>query len=157
MQAIDRELIDRVLEEARQSPRQRKNFNFHDRDTHPCQRLINAILPQSYIRPHRHLDPDKEEMLVMLCGRLGLVFFDDAGNVVDTVLLEAGGERLAAGIPPGRFHTVVALDEPAVVFETKAGPYAPHAPEEQGEFAPGETAPEAACYLKDLKKRFDAV
>ena len=156
MQGIDRSLIDRVLDEARRSPRQRKNFNFHDRDNHPCQRLLNAILPQSYIQPHRHLDPDKEEMLVVLRGRLGLVFFDDAGHVVDTALLEAGGERLAASIPPGRFHTLVALDDGAGGFEAKAGPYLPHAPREKASFAPEEAAQDAASYLNELRKLFGA-
>ncbi len=156
MQAIDQALIDRVLDEARRSPRQRKNFNFHDRDDHPCQRLLNAILPQSYIQPHRHLDPDKEEMLVVLRGRLGLVFFDDAGHLVDTALLEAGGERLAANIPPGRFHTLVALDNGAVVFEAKAGPYLPLAPSEKAPFAPEEAAQDAASYLNELRKLFSA-
>lgn len=156
MQAIDQVLIARVLDEARRSPRQRKNFNFHDRDNHPCQRLLNAILPQSYIQPHRHLDPDKEEMLVVLRGRLGLVLFDDAGHVVDTALLEAGGERLAVNIPPGRFHTLVALGDGAVVFEAKAGPYLPHAPSEKASFAPEETAQDAASYLNELRKLFGA-
>lgn len=155
MQAIDQVLINRVLDEARRSPRLRKNFNFHDRDDHPCQRLLNAILPQSYIQPHRHLDPDKEEMLVILRGRVGLVFFDDAGNVVDKVLLEAGGERLAINIPPGQFHTIVALGDGAVVFEAKAGPYVPHAPQEKAAFAPEETAAEAGGYLNQLRELFD--
>lgn len=53
---IDQALLDTVLSEARTSPRLRKNFNFHDSAAHPCQRLINAVLPDAYIRPHRHLD-----------------------------------------------------------------------------------------------------
>jgi cupin fold WbuC family metalloprotein len=154
MQAIDQALIARVLEEARCNPRQRKNFNFHDRDDHPCQRLLNAILPQSYIQPHRHLDPDKEEMLVVLRGRLGLVFFDNAGHVVDTALLEAGGGRLAASIPPGQFHTLLALDDGAVVFEAKAGPYRLHAPQEKAPFAPEEASKAAPEYLENLRQLF---
>lgn len=156
MPVIDQALLDRLLDEARRSPRHRKNFNFHDRDTHPCQRLINAVLPQAYIQPHRHLDPNKEEMLVMLRGRLGLVFFDEAGNVQDKMLLEAGGERPAAHIPAGQFHTIVAFDDGAVVFETKAGPYVPHAPREQAPFAPEEAAQNANNYLNYIKKLFDA-
>lgn len=156
MLVIDRELIERVLEEARCSPRLRKNYNFHDRDDHPCQRLLNAILPLSYIQPHRHLDPVKAEMLVVLRGKVGLVFFDEAGNVVEKMLLEAGGEQLAANIPPGQFHTLVALDDGVVVFETKAGPYVPHMPEEKAPFAPGEEAQGTSNYLIYLRKLFDA-
>jgi cupin fold WbuC family metalloprotein len=147
-------LIEQILAEARRSPRLRKNFNFHRSAAHPCQRLVNAVLPGAYIQPHRHLDPDKEEMLVILRGRLGLVFFDEAGNVVGKTIIEEDGENLAVNIPVGMFHTAVALDGEAVVFEAKAGPYRPHTSAEKAEFAPGENVPQAAAYLERLKGLF---
>ena len=153
-QGIDRALIDRLLEQARRSPRLRKNFNFHDRAGHPCQRLINALLPDAYIQPHRHLDPNKEEMLLILRGSLGLVFFDDAGKVDRKLVIEEGGEHIAVNIPAGMFHTAVALHRGAVVFEAKAGPYEPHTTQEKAGFAPDENAPHAAAYLERLKRLF---
>ena len=150
---IDQALLDRVLREAAESPRLRKNFNFHDSAAHPCQRLVNAVLPGAYIQPHRHLDPHKEEMLVILRGRLGLVFFDDAGTVSGTRTLATGSEHLAVNIPAGRFHTAVAL-APSVVFEVKAGPYAPHLQSELAPFAPPEGAPDAARYFAWLRGLF---
>lgn len=45
---IDSALIEWVLGEARASPRRRRHFNFHDSEQHPCQRLINAVLPDAY-------------------------------------------------------------------------------------------------------------
>ena len=151
---IDRALLEAALHGARSSPRLRNNINCHENALHPCQRLINAVLPDAYVRPHRHLDPAKEETLVILSGRLGLVFFDAAGNVVERALLEAGGPKLAATIPPATFHTAVALDAGAVVFEAKAGPYLPHGPGEAAEFAPPEGAPEVPAYLAGLKALF---
>ena len=151
---IDRALIEAVLNGARSNPRLRKNVNFHEDARHPCQRLINAVLPDAYIRPHRHLDPNKAEMLVILRGRLGLIFFDAAGTVTERALLEAGGARLAVSIPPATFHTAVAFDEGAVVFEAKAGPYVPHALGETAEFAPPEGTPEGQTYLARLKGLF---
>ena len=150
---IDQALLDTVLSEARTSPRLRKSFNFHDNAAHPCQRLINAVLPDAYIRPHRHLDPRKEEMLVILRGRLGVVFFDDAGAVSDRVSIAAGGAQVAINIPAGRFHTAVAF-EPTVVFEAKAGPYVPHLHAELAQFAPEEGAPGSGAYLAWLKSLF---
>jgi cupin fold WbuC family metalloprotein len=150
---IDQALLDKVLSEAQASPRRRKNLNFHDAAEHPCQRLINAVLPDAYIQPHRHLDPRKEEMLVILRGRLGLVFFDDGGKVTGTLCIAAGGPRLAVNIPARRFHTAVAV-EPAVVFEAKAGPYVPHLQAELAGFAPQEESPEAGPYLAKLKSLF---
>jgi len=151
---IDRALIDAALDGARGNPRLRRNVNFHDRASHPCQRLVNAVLPGAYIRPHRHLDPDKEEMLVILRGKLGLVFFDAAGNVIDQALLEEGGARLAVNIPTAMFHTAVAFGTGAVVFEAKAGPYLPHSRDEQAAFAPPEGTPEAGAYLMRLRGLF---
>jgi DNA polymerase-3 subunit alpha len=77
---IDRALLDEVCAEAAASPRRRKNRNFHPRDDHPAHRLLNAMQPDSYIPPHRHLDPDKDETFVVLRGLLGLVLFDDEGR-----------------------------------------------------------------------------
>ena len=150
---IDQALLDAVLSEARASPRLRKNLNFHDSAAHPCQRLINAVLPDAYIRPHRHLDPQKEETLVILRGRLGLVFFDDTGQVTSALSIAAGGPQVAVTISVGRFHTAVAF-EPSVVFEAKAGPYVPHRQSELAEFAPPEESPDAGRYLAWLKGLF---
>ena len=54
---IDNALLDEVCAEAAASPRRRKNRNLHPADDHPAHRLLNAMQPDSYIPPHRHLDP----------------------------------------------------------------------------------------------------
>jgi hypothetical protein len=74
---IDDALLDAVCAEAAASPRRRKNRNFHPRDDHPGHRLLNAMQPDSYIPPHRHLDPNKDETFVVLRGSIGVVIFDD--------------------------------------------------------------------------------
>ena len=153
---IKQQLMDDMLTAARAAPRRRKNHNFHDDFAHPCQRLINAVLPEAYIQPHRHLDPRKEEMLIILRGRFGMVFFDDAGRVTQTALLDLGGDILAVNIPTGIYHTGVALGDGAVIFEAKAGPYAPHSVAEAAPFAPVEGATGAPEYLAKLKALFGA-
>jgi cupin fold WbuC family metalloprotein len=154
VQWVDTVLLDRLLAEARTQARLRKNQNFHLDAKDPCQRLLNAIVPGAYVQPHRHLEHSKEEMLVILRGRLGLVFFDGAGGVMRSDVLDAGGPRIAVNIPHGVYHTAVALT-PAVVFEAKAGPYLPHAAGERAAFAPAEGTPEAAAYLKRLEALFE--
>ena len=151
---INQILIDGLLNEAKALPRQRKNHNFHDRLDHPSQRLVNVMLADSYIAPHRHLDPSKDEMMVILRGRLGMVYFDSAGTVTGTHVLEAGGECLAVNIPVGTYHSAVALSEGTAFFEAKAGPYAPHKAEELATFAPREGAPEVPAYLAKMKALF---
>ena len=154
MRIIDRELLDAVSAAAAQASRLRKNHNLHQGDASACHRLLNGIEPGSYIRPHRHLDPEKDESFVLLRGSLGVVTFDAAGEVVERVLLRAAGEKLAVDIPHGVYHTALALESGTVFFEAKAGPYLPLSPAEQAGFAPGEGSPEAAKYLERLTGLF---
>ena len=150
MLVIDRALLDRLSAEARENPRRRKNFNLHQSDDFCCHRLLNAMEPGSYIRPHRHLEPLKDESMVMVRGRMGVIAFDERGNVSGHTILEAAGENLAVDIPHGRFHTVVSLERGTVFFESKAGPYRPLSEGEKGGWSPAEGSPEAASYLASL-------
>lgn len=154
VQVIDRELLDAVSAAARTAPRLRKNHNLHDSDAALCHRLLNGIEPGSYIRPHRHLAPEKDESFILLRGSLGVITFDAEGEVTGCVLLRPAGERLAVDIPHGMFHTALALESGTVFFEAKAGPYLPLSAEEKGGFAPEEGSPEAARYLEQLAALF---
>lgn len=151
---IDTTLLDEVSAEARQSPRKRKNRNFHADDAQPGHRLLNAIEPGSYIMPHRHLDPNKGETMVVLRGALGLVTFDDAGAVVDTLRVSHGDTPMGVDIPHGTWHTVFALEPGTVFLEAKAGPYLPLTAEEKAPWAPGEGDPAAPAFLAALVARF---
>jgi cupin fold WbuC family metalloprotein len=150
---IDTALLDSVSAQAAASPRRRRNHNFHGADSDACHRLLNAIEPDSYVPPHCHAAAD--ETILALRGRLGMVFFDGAGNVAGKALIEPGGDAMAVDIPHGVFHSVVALTGGSVFFEAKAGPYRPLAPEERAPWAPAEGAPKAAGYLEMLKALFD--
>jgi cupin fold WbuC family metalloprotein len=151
---IDGELISAVVDQARQSARGRKNYNFHADEGHPVNRLLNAVEPGSYIRPHRHLDPAKDETFVVVRGRFGLVLFDEAGRVVQTALLAAGGAAIGADVPHGSYHTLISLEPGSVFFEAKAGPFRPIDDRERAPWAPAEGDPQAAAYLAELERRF---
>jgi cupin fold WbuC family metalloprotein len=151
---IDAALLDRVSEQARTSPRRRKNYNFHACDADAAHRLLNGIEAGSYIPPHRHLDPAKDESIFILRGRLGAVFFDEGGTVTETAVLEPGGVQVGINIPHGTYHTVLALAPATVFFEAKAGPYVPATPQERAPWAPGEAEAGAADYLSALRARF---
>ncbi len=148
---IDHALLDQVCAEAAVSPRRRKNRNLHPSDDHPAHRLLNAMQPDSYIPPHRHLDPNKDETFVVLRGLLGLVLFDDAGGIVRCVEVGAGGAALGVDIPHGTWHTAVALEPDTVFLEAKAGPYLPFTAAEKAPWAPAENSAEAAPYLAMVK------
>lgn len=152
---IDIALLDEVSAEASNSPRGRKNRNFHSDDGEPAHRLLNAIEPGSYIMPHRHLDPNKGETMVVLRGALGLVTFDDTGKVVETAKVSHGGTPMGMNIPSGTWHTVFALEPGTVFLEAKAGPYLPLTAEEKATWAPAEGDVGAADFLMRLMRLLD--
>lgn len=151
---IDQTLLQRAADAGAAAPRRRRNYNFHVNDNDACHRLLNAVEPDSYVPPHCHLDTAKDETILALKGRFGLVLFGSDGAVLDTVLLQAGGETLGINIPHGQFHTVFALEPGSIFFEAKAGPFLPLASEEKAPWAPAEGTPEASIYLNQLKELF---
>ena len=153
---IDAHLIDSVSAQAVASPRRRKNFNFHARESAPANRLLNAIEPDSYVQPHRHLDPSKDETLIVLRGAVGMVVFDEKGGVLQHAVLRAGTGALGVDIPHATWHTFVALEPGSVIFETKAGPYLPLGREEKAAWAPAEEDTAAIAYLEKLTSLFRA-
>jgi cupin fold WbuC family metalloprotein len=163
VQLITGQLIDEVVERARQSPRRRLNYNFHRGNEDNPQRFLNVFLEGSYVRPHRHLAPPKAEALLVLSGRVAAFVFDDGGNVVDGYLLgqdplpgrapsRTGGGTAASGIdlPAGLWHCVAALTPVAVCYEVKPGPWDPATDKEFAPWAPEEGSAEAARYLAAL-------
>jgi cupin fold WbuC family metalloprotein len=149
------ECFDQLTAAARSIARRRKNLDFHEDASHPAQRLLNAVEPDSYIRPHRHLDPLKDETFVVLKGAFGLVLFDEAGKVTDWRVLRSQGEVVGAHVPAGVFHCLVSLAQGSVFFEAKAGPYDATTDKDWPSWAPPEGTPEAPAYLARLRALFD--
>ena len=138
MKIVTKSILAQLSDDARQNARLRKNYNIHLSDDASCHRLFNAIEPHSYIRPHCHLDIEKDETFVLMSGRLGIVVFTGNGAVVETVELSAAAGNVAADIAHGVFHTAVALEPGTVFFEAKAGPYRQLSVEEVAVWAPSD-------------------
>jgi len=152
MTAIDQALLDQLSAEAAAAPRRRKNFNFHTDLADPCNRLLNAVEPGSYIRPHRHLEPPKAESFLRVRGKLALVTFTDDGAVACILPLSGDSGVAGADLPAGVWHTLVSLEPGSAFFEAKPGPYLPHAPGDLAPWAPAEGDPGAASYLERLEQ-----
>ena len=151
---ITRDMLNQVSAEAAASPRRRKNRNFHSANDDRTHRLLNALEPDSYVFPHRHLDASKDEAIVALRGRFGLVLFDEGGRVQSMAILEPDGDVMGVDIPHGTFHTVLALEPGSVFFEAKSGPYVAITEAERAPWAPAEGSPEGMAYLASLRKLF---
>ena len=115
--------------------------------------MLVAMEPDSYVRPHRHLDPAKAETIIVLRGRLGTLIFDAAGQVLDARVMAPGAAVFGYDVPPGVFHCIVALESGTVFVEAKAGPYAVPLEAEWGGWAPAEGEAGVPAYLALLQGR----
>ena len=153
---IDRELMERVAEEARKSPRKRMNYNFHRSHDESVNRLLNVMNRGSYLPVHRHLDPDRSESVVILRGKVGLTIYDDSGAEIESRIMSASGDCAGVDIEPGVWHGMVVLEDDTVVFEVKQGPFAPIVPENIASWMPDVADEEAVEeYVKALEKLFE--
>lgn len=146
---IDRATLDKLSSEAQKSARLRKNFNYHPDLSDPINRMLNAVEPHSYVQPHKHENPDKREVFLLLTGRAAVVFFDDNGAITDHIILD-NQNNFGVEIPPSTWHTIVALEKGTVVYEIKDGPYAPSSDKNFAAWAPGEGKKESAAFLQEL-------
>jgi len=145
MVRITTELIDKVVAEARQSPRRRMNYNFHPELSDPVQRLLNALEPWTYIRPHKHTT--KEESFVLLSGTVLAVVFNNDGTIRDHAILSRETGILGIEFEENCFHMLTSLETGSVVFEIKEGPFVPHTEGSSAPWAPLEGTPEAREFL----------
>ncbi|MCW3788570.1 WbuC family cupin fold metalloprotein [Plebeiibacterium sediminum] len=140
MEIIDFKILESLTKDAQKSERRRKNMNYHDGESDPVQRMLNAFEPGTYVRPHTHLNPDKREVFIILKGKLLVIFFNEEGAIINHVILDSESEIYAVEIKPGEWHTATGLEPGTVVYEIKDGPYnvlddknfAAWAPEEGG-------------------------
>ena len=159
MKVFGAQYFDELISKAQRNTRKRQHQNIHDSYEEACQRLFNAIEPESYIRPHRHATEGREELLVAMRGSMVLVTFSDAGIVTNSIRFSAdkGLSGLVSGVEvPGiTWHTVVALEPGSVLLEVKAGPFNPRQPKDLAQWAPEEGSFAAREYLNKLREKID--
>ncbi len=147
---IDNSLISAISEKAQKSDRKRMNYNFHKAAYDSLQRLINAIEPYSYIQPHKHENPDKREIFFILKGRMAVVEFDDHGNILDHIILDAEKGNFAVEIPERTWHTIISLEKNSVAYEFKDGPYNADEDKNFATWAPKEGDSNSSAYIENL-------
>lgn len=157
MLIIDDAKLDDLSKEAKESPRRRKNLNLHQRADDPIQRLLNALEPETYIRPHKHQDPDKMELFMLVRGHVAVVLFDEMGVLEKVVHLQESSPVKIVEIKPRVWHSVVSLAPGSIYFEIKNGPYDVGSDKMFAPWAPEEFSENANQYLNELKSAMNAV
>ena len=119
---IDENLIQSVTSLAQESPRLRKNYNFHETLDDSCQRMLNIMLKGTKFEIHRHTNT--AESFVLLKGRLDLIYFNDKGEETDRFRLDPVTGNYGIHIPAGQWHSLEIIED-STIFETREGPYIP--------------------------------
>jgi len=147
---IDKKLLDQTTEKAKAASRNRMNHNFHKQSDDLLQRMLNAMEPGTYIRPHKHENPDKREAFVIIRGRVAFIEFDRNGRVVDHIVMDAAQGCYGLEIAPRCYHTLISLQSGSVLYEVKDGPYNAETDKNFASWAPEEGSNEASMYLTML-------
>lgn len=147
---IDLPLLNEVNHKAQEANRKRINYNFHTYMEDTLQRMLNALQPGTYIRPHKHENPDKREAFIILIGSVLVVEFDKDGNIKDHIILNRSLGNFGIEIAAGTYHTIIALEPNSVVYEVKDGPYLVSNDKGFADWAPEEGSKEVNDYLQML-------
>ena len=127
MKIIDEQLLNEVGAQAKESPRLRMNYNFHQSLDEKCHRFLNAVEPGTEVPIHKH--PTKDETFIILRGKVKVSTFNDDGTIRDSIILSHEDGRYGVDIPKNVWHTLECI-ESATIVEGKEGPFVPH--EEEG-------------------------
>ena len=103
MKIIDEQLLNDVGAQAKESPRLRMNYNFHQSLDELCHRFLNAVEPGTEVPIHKH--PTKDETFVILRGKVRVTTHNDDGTIIEDVVLSNEDGRYGVNIPKSVWHT----------------------------------------------------
>lgn len=121
---ITKEILDELTAKAKENPRLRCNLDMRNTADDQSQRMLNALEPGTVMPIHRH--KSTSETCVCIRGHFEEYFYDDNGNLTDTIDMKPGGVVL--NIEKGQWHSLKCLESGTVLLEAKDGTYAPLEP-----------------------------
>ena len=116
---INQQLLDSLTAQAKASPRLRMNLDLRNTPADQSQRMLNALEPGTVMPIHRHRHTS--ETVVVLRGKVKWLYYNDKGELTDTILVEAGGDICGLSVPMGQWHSIECLESGTVILETKDG------------------------------------
>lgn len=139
---FDTNFLDGLLQQAKESPRLRQNYDLRNSSEDTSQRMLNALQPGTQVPIHKH--ETTAETVVCLCGKLEEIIYEevieyikdndaksfDGGDMMRKVsyretaryLLSPTEGNHGMQIPPNTWHSINVI-EPAIIFEAKDGKY----------------------------------
>jgi len=148
---ITNELLDKVVDKSKKSPRKRCNYNFHKDKNEPVQRFLNALQPDTYLRPHKHLGGI--EIFLILRGRVLILVFDNNGEIKEYLILDYEKGDVGVEILPHNWHSFIALQENSILYEIKEGPFIEGQDKIFANWAPEEGSRETIEFNKKILKK----
>lgn len=116
---FNKHLLDELTAQAKASPRLRMNLDLRNTSADQSQRMLNALEPGTVMPIHRHRHTS--ETVVVLRGKVKWLYYNDEGELTDTILVEAGGDICGLSVPMGQWHSIECLESGSVILETKDG------------------------------------
>lgn len=118
---VDKKILEELTEKAKESPRLRCNLDMRNSAEDQSQRMLNALEPGTIMPIHRH--KRSSETCICIRGHFEEYFYDEKGNLTDTIDMVPGGTIL--NIEKGQWHSLNCLESGTILFEAKDGPYHP--------------------------------
>lgn len=72
---FDTNFLDGLLQQAKESPRLRQNYDLRNSSEDTSQRMLNALQPGTQVPIHRH--ETTAETVVCLCGKLEEIIYEE--------------------------------------------------------------------------------
>ena len=139
---FDTNFLDGLLQQAKESPRLRQNYDLRNSSEDTSQRMLNALQPGTQVPIHKH--GTTAETVVCMRGKLEEIIYEevieyikdndaksfDGVDVMRKVSYRETGRYLLSPtegnhgmqIPPNTWHSINVI-EPAIIFEAKDGKY----------------------------------
>ena len=120
---ITKEILDELIEQAKNNPRLRQAMDLRNSPEDGSQRMLNALEPGTIMPIHRH--HGSTETVVVLRGKIKWMFYDNGGKETESVTLDANGWPRMLNVERDRWHSLECMESGSVLYESKDGPYHP--------------------------------
>ena len=118
---ITKDILDNLTEQAKKNPRMRQSLDLRNSADDQSQRMLNALEPGTVMPIHRH--KRSSETCICIRGHFEEYFYDENGNLTDTIDMVPGGAVL--NIEAGQWHSLKCLESGTILLEAKDGAYRP--------------------------------